>query len=256
MGPLPREARHWPSQLRARLAHRVAMHVAGSTVLLKGREPLVSLTFDDVPDSACTTGVDLLEAYGAKGTFYIAGKLVDTPSEHWRNAGADRLAALHRAGHEIGCHTESHAFVPMLGRRGFAGEVGRNRATLRSFGTGIEPRSFAFPYGYGSVSAKRVVRDVFATGRSIIPGVNAGRVDRCFLRANPLIDGALDAGEIDRLMDEALAKRGWLIFYGHDVTPAPSPYGCRPELLEAVLRAASARGIACVTMDEARRRAF
>ena len=53
-----------------------------------------------------------------------------------------------------------------------------------------------------------------------------------------------------------LARKGWLIFYGHDVTAAPSPYGCTPALFEAALRAAEARGIACLSVKEALRRAI
>ena len=37
---------------------------------------MVSFTFDDLPKSAVTTGAGMLEAHGARGTFYVSGGLV------------------------------------------------------------------------------------------------------------------------------------------------------------------------------------
>ena len=36
--------------------------------------------------------------------------------------------------------------------------------------------------------------------------------------------------------------RGWLIFYTHDVSERPSPYGCTPEKLRFVVRRAKEIG--------------
>ena len=80
-------------------------------------------------------------------------------------------------------------------------------------------------------------------------GVNAG-VDLQFLRAIPLIDREMDR-RIDRAFDEAQTNNGWLIFYSHDVTDRPSPYGCSPALLAHALRAAAKRKIPALTMAEA-----
>ncbi len=84
-------------------------------------------------------------------------------------------------------------------------------------------------------------------------GVNAGSVDLQFLRAMPLIDREMDFDRIDRAFDEAQTNNGWLIFYGHDVTDRPSPYGCSPALLAHALRAAAKRKIPALTMAEAMR---
>ena len=89
-----------------------------------------------------------------------------------------------------------------------------------------------------------------------MPGLNAGRIDRYFLRANPLFDRCLDAVLLARLMDEAVARNGWVIFFGHDVTEGASPYGCSPALLEATLLAANRRGIPVVSMAEGMARAL
>lgn len=242
--------------LLARVSNRLARHVRTAGAGLTCTTPLVSFTFDDAPVCACTTGAGLLEGFGARGTFYIAGDLIGARAEHWRCAEDAHLAALHAAGHEIGCHTYTHAFLPELGAAAIAEEARANRERIGRAAPGTRLDSFAFPYGFGTPGAKAALARIYATSRSIAPGVNAGRTDRHYLRANPLIDRRIDAAAIQRLMDETLARSGWLIFYGHDVVENPSPYGCSPALLTAALRAAQERGIPCVTVAEGLRRSL
>jgi len=244
------------ADLRTRLAQRLARHLRTLPARLAPVTPLVSFSFDDAPVCACTVGADMLDAYGAKGTFYIAGGLIGTRALHWQMAQDDHIVALHADGHEIGSHTYSHAFVPDLGAEEIIAESRRNAERLRAIVPGLALQSFAFPYGFGSVSAKRTLSGLFRTSRSIVPGINSGRTDLQFLRANPLMDGYIDLAGIVRLMDAACACNGWLIFYGHDIADDPSPYGCSPALFEAALRAAVDRGIPCVPVSEGLRRAL
>lgn len=241
---------------RARLTHRLARHLRTSPATLAPATPLVSFTFDDVPVCAATTGAQMMEAHGARGTFYISGGLIGTQALHWRVADADHIVALHEAGHEIGSHTYSHVFVPNLRSEDIVAESQRNATCLRAIVPGLTLESFALPYGFGSLAAKKTLASIYRTGRGIVPGLNVGRADLQLLNAHPLMDGRTDAARIARMMDEALEKKGWLVFYGHDVVENPSPYGCSPALLEAALRAASDRGIACVPVTEALRRSL
>src|SRR4029077_14628151 len=96
-------------------------------------------------------------------------------------------------------------------------------------------------------------KDRFETCRSIVPGVNSGSVDLQFLHAVPLIERQMDRDGIERAFDEAQATNGWLIFYGHDVTDRPSPYGCSPALLDYALETAARRKMPALTMAEAMR---
>ena len=245
-----------PPSHRARLSHRLAMHLPVAPIRLASATPLLSLTFDDAPETACTKGADLLEAHGGQGTYYIAGGLIGRCSLHWQLASEGRIVALRAAGHEIGCHTHGHAFLPHLSAAGIRAEALHNRDRLRAILPDLRIENFAYPFGYASLTAKRVLSRYFTTGRSIAPGVNHGRVDSQFLRANPLIDGRMDLAKATSLLDAAAACNGWLIFYGHDVANDPSPYGCTPRLLDAVLRAATDRGFASVTIAEGLRRSL
>jgi hypothetical protein len=58
----------------------------------------------------------------------------------------------------------------------------------------------------------------------------------------------IDGEGIDRVYDGLVDANGWLIFYGHDVTAEPSPFGCTPSLLRHALDAAAKRGVAIMTV--------
>ena len=107
----------------------------------------------------------------------------------------------------------------------------------------------------GSVPRKGQLGKAFRSSRGILPGVNSGTVDLQYLRAMPLTEEHIDRDGIDRAFDEAVANNGWLIFYGHDVEAAPSPYGCMPQLLRHALDAAARRNIPAVSVANALRRA-
>jgi len=241
------------SEVKVKVAHRLAMHLHVDRFQLRNAAPMVSFTFDDLPKSAVTTGADLLEAHGARGTFYVSGGLVDIGTEDWMAGDGNDVLALRRRGHEIGCHTFSHLRVCDLDETSLADEIARNRDYFHALDPSLEIDTFAYPFGYGSFARKAQLRDQFQTCRSIVQGVNAGSVDLQFLRAMPLIDDEIDCDGIERAFVDAETNNGWLIFYGHDVTDRPSPYGCSPALLNHALEVAVRRKIPALTMAEAMR---
>jgi peptidoglycan/xylan/chitin deacetylase (PgdA/CDA1 family) len=241
------------SEARVRVGHRLAMHLHVDRFRLRNATPMVSFTFDDLPKSAVTTGADLLEAHGARGTFYISGSLVGVETPDWAAGDAADVLSLYRRGHEIGCHTFSHQRACDLDELSLADEIARNRDYFRSLDPAIEIETFAYPFGYGSFARKQLLKDAFRSCRSIVPGVNSGSVDMQFLRAMPLIDRQMDRDGIERAFDAVQGNNGWLIFYGHDVAERPSPYGCSPALVNHALEAAARRKIPALTMAEALR---
>jgi peptidoglycan/xylan/chitin deacetylase (PgdA/CDA1 family) len=69
-----------------------------------GERPVIALTFDDGPNEPYTTQIlDLLDDRGIRGTFFQVGRCVE------RHAGLSRTMA--EAGHVIGNHSYSHAFM-------------------------------------------------------------------------------------------------------------------------------------------------
>jgi peptidoglycan/xylan/chitin deacetylase (PgdA/CDA1 family) len=239
------------SETKARVSHRLAMHLRVDHFRLLNDTPMVSFTFDDLPKSAVTTGADILEGHHARGTFFVSGGLVGVPTPHWATGDDKDIVALHRRGHEIGCHTFSHARTCDLSASSLSTEIAQNRQYFRAVDPSIRIENFAYPWGYGSLVRKQQLRSAFQSCRSIVPGVNSGTVDLQFLRAMPLIDPYISRDGIERAFDEAQTNNGWLIFYTHDVADQPSPYGCSPGLLHDALEAAARRKIPVLNMAEA-----
>jgi peptidoglycan/xylan/chitin deacetylase (PgdA/CDA1 family) len=229
----------------------MAMHLPIERFRLRNATPMVSFTLDDLPKSAATAGADILEAHGARGTFYVSGGIVGVCNPHWAAGTIDDVLALRHRGHEIGCHTFSHLRACDLDEASLADEIVRNRDYFAALDASIEATTFAYPFGYGSFARKPQLKSKFLTCRSIRPGVNSGSVDPQFLHASPLIDGQISHDGIERLFDDAQATNGWLIFYGHDVADRPSPWGCTPALMNYAVEAACRRNIPALTMAEA-----
>ncbi|AUC92998.1 polysaccharide deacetylase family protein [Bradyrhizobium sp. SK17] len=239
------------SEARVKVSHRLAMHVQVERFRLNNAAPMVSFTFDDLPKSAATLGADILESYGARGTFYVSGGLVGLDARFWATGNADDVVSLHRRGHEVGCHTFSHRRACDLDEGSLTAEIARNRTYLHSLDPTMPVETFAYPFGYGSYARKHQLKSEFRTCRSIMPGVNSGEVDLQFLRAMPLIDRQMSRERIDAAFGEAANTNGWLIFYSHDVADAPSLYGCSPDLMTYTLEAAARRNMPVLTMAEA-----
>jgi peptidoglycan/xylan/chitin deacetylase (PgdA/CDA1 family) len=242
------------SALQGRVSNRLARHFRAAPHRLPAHAPMVSFTFDDAPDSAAGEGAGLLEQHGGRGTFYLAGSLVDRPSDHWHGLSNDAIVRLHRAGHEIACHTFSHLSAVGLDEATMAREIERNRSHFRGIDSSITLENFAYPYGIASVWRKPQLAKTFRSARGILPGVNRDVIDLQFLRASPLVDREINTTGVDGYFDEAVESGGWLIFYGHDVADAPSPYGCTPDLMRHALQAAGKRDMPIVTVAEALRR--
>jgi peptidoglycan/xylan/chitin deacetylase (PgdA/CDA1 family) len=202
------------SALQGRVSNRLARHFRAAPHRLPAHAPMVSFTFDDAPDSAAGEG----------------------------------------AGHEIACHTFSHQSAVNLDEAAMAREIERNRSHFRGIDSSITLENFAYPYGIASVWRKPQLAKTFRSARGILPGVNRDVIDLQFLRASPLVDCEIDIAGVDRYFDEAVESGGWLIFYGHDVADAPSPYGCTPDLMRHALQAAGKRDMPIVTVAEALRR--
>jgi hypothetical protein len=88
------------------------------------------------------------------------------------------------------------------------------------------------------------------SSRGTVPGFNGPEVDLNLLRANPLYGDADHSESAKKLILENIESRSWLIFYSHDVSKNPSPFGCTPALLEEAVSFAADRGSRIMTVAE------
>jgi peptidoglycan/xylan/chitin deacetylase (PgdA/CDA1 family) len=225
--------------LPAQVARRLVRLSAARPANLSFHKPVVSFTFDDFPRSAVSIGARLLEHAGVRGTFYASAGLVDTFTHHGAMFAREDLERLRAAGHEIGCHTSGHIDAARAPTRLTLDDIGKNTRALRDLGVTQSPRSFAYPYGETTSALKAALPKRFTTARGIGRGVNVGPTDLVQLRANPMLgEDSLARGQA--LLREAVRRKGWVIFYGHDVGVRPSRWGTETLVLERLIGAALA----------------
>lgn len=202
-----------------------------------------SLSFDDIPVSAWTEAGPILAEHGIKATYYVCGGLAGGENQGLPQFETEHLQALYAAGHEVGCHTYEHVSTLRLSAEALEASCARNAAWVAERLDGHRMTTFAYPFGDVALKAKPAIDARFACGRGVRDGVNAGRADRANLQAIGLESRRLPGYDLDALMAETAARRGWLIAYGHDVMDRPTPYGCTPDDLDRVIRLAKAAGL-------------
>jgi len=233
------------------ILRKAARHYRSKPFAMRNMAPLVSFTFDDVPDSAASYGAPLLESYGVRGTFYVAGGTLGRDDAHWNVIAPDQVRTLARDGHEIGCHTFSHVAVDTLDEPAMELECEQNRSALRDIVPGLELANFCYPFGRASLPRKLQLQNRFDTCRGIYEGVNCGTIDLAMLKAVELYDRTLTQHKLQRVLRAARANNAWVIFYTHDVTTNPSWIGCSPHLLRDTLETVLGEGIACLSIRDA-----
>jgi peptidoglycan/xylan/chitin deacetylase (PgdA/CDA1 family) len=237
--------------LLTRIRRRIARHLPTKPLVMRNGAPLVSFTFDDVPESAYVNGAALLDDHGIRGTFYIAAGTCGAMDTFWRVIGRDQVSDLYRRGHEIGCHTFSHCAVDQLNAPAIDQECERNLDTVRELCPGIELTNFCYPFGCLSLLPKLQLQKRFDTCRGIYQGVNSGVVDLGLLKVIELYDRTLTRDKLHHVLRSARERNGWVIFYVHDVAPQPSHMGCSPGLLRATIKEVRQQGMKCLSIAEA-----
>lgn len=203
---------------------------------------LVSFTFDGTTASAATSGGEVLVAQGVRGTFYTSPGAWGETRGGVAMATADDVDALHRAGHEIGCHTYDGVPVDGLRPDDLARQVDLSAEAFRGGTADRRFSSFSYPSGAVTVPAKRQLSRRFASLRGAMPGVNAGVADLALLRSVEIGDPSALRSP-DRWLDLAEAEGGWLVFHCRDVHDGSSGVGCSSDLLDRTISRAREVGM-------------
>ena len=225
------------------MRRRAARYLDIEGVTIAPARGVFSLSFDDFPASAWTEAGPVLTDHGVKATYYVCGGLADGINMDRDQFRVPHLQALHAAGHEVGCHTFGHTSALRMDTEALRLSLDANAAWVAERLDGHRMTTFAWPFGDATVGAKRLVRERFAMARGVRDGVNAGPEDRALIKSIGLERRRLSGYDLEGLMAEAAASKGWLTAYGHDVSDRPTDYGCTPEDLDRVLRAAKSAGL-------------
>jgi peptidoglycan/xylan/chitin deacetylase (PgdA/CDA1 family) len=212
---------------------------------------VASITFDDFPRSAWTSGGAILERFQVRATYYVSGRFCG----RWENGleyfNTEDLRTIYTAGHEVGGHTFSHARVPTVSSRLLMQDAERNAAFVRGVLGDVLISSFAYPYGDVSPRTKLLFSGLFPTCRGTGLGVNSGLLDLGQLKAVPLEFRSWHPEQIERLVTASKAANGWIIFFSHDVSANPTPWGCTPTMLDHALRTLHHAGIEVLPVKHA-----
>lgn len=234
-----------------RLANRLIWKWAPRRHGLQVRQPIVSFTFDDVPDSALTNGARILEDHGVRGTFYISGSLASKTEPDRKLISPEGCRELAERGHEIGCHTFAHRRVRDLFGKSLAGDLDRNAKYLADAGNSQPAQNFAFPYNAAWPLARRELGRRYRTCRGAGQSVNRGLVDPLMLKAVEICQPEQTARSLTRWIDDVAGNPGWLIFFTHDIAEHPTPYGCKPDTFDLLVRTAVESGCSVLSVRDA-----
>lgn len=214
-------------------------------------EPIVSFAFDDFPHSALTEGGRMVRDAGWRGTFYTAGGFCGRHVDGIDYFTHDDLIQADREGHEIGCHTFSHANLRTLTAPEILDELRLNAAFIREILPGYTFSSFAYPFGELRLRNKALLAKQFSMCRGVGGGLNAGRIDFAQLRSVLLGPGSFEDLRIDAWLERAVASKAWLVFFTHDISDDPSPYGCRASVFAKTIESIARRGIKVLPVNSA-----
>ena len=239
-----------PRDALSKVRRRATQWRAARPAKLKFDAPLLSISFDDFPVSAAEAGARILEAHGARGTFYATAGMADTDSPCGRNFSPHHVPQLLDAGHEIGCHTFEHADCAQRPSFDTLRSLARNRDALNEMGAREPARTLAYPYGETTDALKKSLPPRFYSARGVLPGINVGRVDLAQLRAHALFGNDWQA-RVDAALTRAAKQKGWVIGFTHDIADTPSPWGTSGHHLDALLKRAHALGFTVLPVSAA-----
>jgi peptidoglycan/xylan/chitin deacetylase (PgdA/CDA1 family) len=149
--PFPYEAALATPAGRAKDLVRSALSVTaapfGTLLRVATRQPAVALTFDDGPEPGGTTRtVELLEAHGARGTFFMVG---EAAARH-----PDLVERVARGRHAIANHSWDHPSFRRIDDLERHEQLARTAAALAPHAAPL----FRPPFGEQSVASLRAVR--------------------------------------------------------------------------------------------------
>ena len=203
---------------------------------IKNDLPLISFSFDDFPISAVTTGAKILRRYDIKATFYISLGILEQESIVGKICDVNLIKTLVTEKHEIGNHTYNHINANRSFNDSYEKSILDNVNKFKDLGFANGLETFSYPFGIVTFETKQIALKYFRCARTSYRGINFGKIDLNMLKAYPIYGTGNDFNFMKSVIDLTIKKKGWLIFYTHDVTEKPSPFGCTPDYFENVVK--------------------
>lgn len=237
--------------IRDSINYRLARHTARYPAEMTSDRPMVTFTFDDFPKSAATTGAQILESRGVRGSFFATASYMGKVIDGVRQFDDEDIGRLATAGHEIGCHTARHRRLTDLKAAAIEAEFRDNAALMEAAGPPERRLTMAYPYGDVSPRVKRIASHRYDACRGVWAGLNEGRFDRMLLKCVCLEPHVLAQKSAADWIDMAVERSAWLIFLTHDISNAPTDFGITPAALESAVDHACNMGADVLPLSDA-----
>lgn len=190
----------------------------------------VSICFDDAHNSVYGMALPTLQQYGLAATVYVPTiGIGDKPFWHmsW-----DQIAALQKAGWEIGSHSHTHKSMLNFSPEEVDEELSVSKNILTKHGLSIS--TFAAPFGAVNDAIVQSIKKYYIAQR----GIERNQTDRLVdslndLDVDPYHIAAIQlhydftSERIEYLVDKAVIGKKWIVFYLHavvDGTPEDPEY--------------------------------
>ncbi len=252
MSEQPSTAAYSPARsISAKLQRRLIQWKAVAPLASSPASSLVSFTFDDFPKSAADTGADILEAVGARGTYYACSRFSGQSNIVGDLFDERDIAALAKAGHEIGSHTRGHIDCAQTPVEIALADIENGDADLAAMGGPAPITQFAYPFGETRLALKRALKGRYRGARGVLFGMNQRGSDALQLRAIEIDADSSSHARAMNAIDYAARKPVWLVFFTHDVRASASPFGVTPSTLKQISIAVRDAGLPMATMSGA-----
>ncbi len=235
--------------MKSDLERRFARILSRRPVALKPGVACVSMTFDDVPMTACRLGAEIMENQNAHATYFVSGKLAGK-GHSGRFHTSEVLRDLASRGHEVACHGFGHLNYQNTSHKDIIEDINANRSYFQDEGL-PEAQTFAYPHGGVSPSIKRLCGTQFQVCRGITAGINQRIMDSGLLRAVPLYESTWSVAKSQSVLNRVKKEGGLLVFFSHGIETDPGYYDCSPILLEGTVKIAKDLGIEIKPLNEA-----
>lgn len=232
-------------RVQARWARSVARFLFKCPFRIDTSVPLISFTFDDFPRSALHAGGRILNRYGLAGTYYASLGMMGKQEPSGTIFVAEDLKVLFEQGHELGCHTFAHYDSWKTEPRVFEDSIVENQRALSKLYPDKCFKTFAYPISPPRARTKLKMMSRFMCCRGGGQAFNVGTMDLNYVSAYFLEKTKGNIEAVRDVIDRNRRAKGWLVFATHDISDAPTPFGCTPSFFEEVVKSAVSSG-ACI----------
>ncbi len=220
-------------------------------VKLRLKKPIVSITFDDVPRSAVENGLAILNQFDYTATFYVASGIGDSLDKEKFFLNSDHLHKLYQGGHEIACHTFSHNSLRFESKKVVELECKKNFEHISYVLPDVKITNFSYPLGQISWFAQGALLKKFRSLRTTEQGINENEINFAHLKSINLYSKEFSRKKIARIIDQAIKKNAWVIFYTHDISDNYTDWGTSINDFKWFIQYCNKKNLDILTINEA-----